>query len=349
MDASASRRSRDGLRSCRVVPSKVRRCARRAARPRRAHAVGPRAHAVVAAGAHRSRRRSVHTPPREPDSIAAVMKVTPRAPSDFEGTRRAHLRRLAPLDLGRDRLGAAGANVGERLEIALAMPGGMRLTAAAAAPAPWPARVITCGASPNGKQVQHIRRFLLPLEPAFVAVDRRRAARSRCRARPGRPTACRARRPRSAAASVAVVVDPAAGDEGGQIGAEGLRLQPRDEAREIVGMRADVADRAAARLRRVGAPRGLLRPAASSRVVSQSCGWLPPGPPDRARLPARTRPRASRTSGWPVRLRVRPNTRPVRRTVRTKSRASSTVVVIGLSQITWMPASRNALAAGWWR
>src|SRR5439155_1007876 len=40
--------------------------------------------------------------------------------------------------------------------------------------------------------------------------------------------------------------------------------------------------------------------------------------------------------------------RPVRRTVCTRSSASATVVVIGLSQITSMPRSRNARAIAWW-
>jgi hypothetical protein len=40
-------------------------------------------------GGYSARRRSVHTAPRELDSTAAVMNLTPRAPSSTEGTRRA--------------------------------------------------------------------------------------------------------------------------------------------------------------------------------------------------------------------------------------------------------------------
>src|SRR3989475_8083800 len=43
-----------------------------------------------------------------------------------------------------------------------------------------------------------------------------------------------------------------------------------------------------------------------------------------------------------------PKTRPVRRTVCTRSSASSMVVVIGLSQITSIPRSRKARAMAWW-
>jgi hypothetical protein len=35
--------------------------------------------------------------------------------------------------------------------------------------------------------------------------------------------------------------------------------------------------------------------------------------------------------------------------VRHSASASATVVVIGLSQITWMPCSMNAIATSWWR
>src|SRR5438876_11781187 len=45
---------------------------------------------------------------------------------------------------------------------------------------------------------------------------------------------------------------------------------------------------------------------------------------------------------------MRPKMRPVRRTACTRSTASSTVVVIGLSQITSMPRSRKARAMAWW-
>src|SRR5438094_3181371 len=45
---------------------------------------------------------------------------------------------------------------------------------------------------------------------------------------------------------------------------------------------------------------------------------------------------------------MRPKTRPLRRTACTRSTASSTVVVIGLSQITSMPRSRKARAMAWW-
>ena len=63
-----------------------------------------------------------------------------------------------------------------------------------------------------------------------------------------------------------VVVDPAAGNERGNIRGEGLDLEPGHERNEVLRVAADVAECASARELRVGSPRGLLLAVTLDRV-----------------------------------------------------------------------------------
>jgi hypothetical protein len=100
---------------------------------------------------------------------------------------------------------------------------------------------------------------------------------------------------------VAVVVELAALHEGREVGAERIDVQAGDVAREVFGVRADVAHAAGgAAALRVGAPAACFWPVASSRVESQPCGYstttLRIGPS----APLRTSSRACFTIGLPV-------------------------------------------------
>ena len=175
------------------------------------------------------------------------------------------------------------------------------------------------------------------------------AGRSRCRARPGSPTACRARRWRSAAAPArcrrarrpATKVLSSARELG--------RIEPGDEVGEVEGVGADVADAAAGA---GSAPGRCARRPASGRWPRAA----------RSASPARTRParRGSRRArpsahhaggpGAPSDSRcscsVTANSAAAPAASASRRRASASVVVSGLSQITWMPASRKASATG---
>ncbi len=97
---------------------------------------------------------------------------------------------------------------------------------------------------------------------------------------------------------VDVVIDLAAFDEGVDIGEHGIQLEAGDEGREIVGMGPDIADGAAARLFRIGAPGGLLLAGLLDRIgqpVLRILGLHDRGS-RRARRPA-TICRACRTIG----------------------------------------------------
>ena len=98
---------------------------------------------------------------------------------------------------------------------------------------------------------------------------------------------------------VAVVVELAAFDEGGEVGGEFADLQAGDVFGEVLGVRADVADAAGgAAALGVGAP---ARPASGRRlrcrVASQPCGYSTTTLRILPSLPAATISRASLTSG----------------------------------------------------
>ena len=110
-----------------------------------------------------------------------------------------------------------------------------------------------CGGLPSGVKRSGSGSSWRQSSPACC---RRRAGagRSRCRAPPGSPRACRARRRRSAA-SRGRCRRAAGRHEGAEIGAQLAHLQAGDEAGEIEGMRADVADAAAGARRCAGSVR----------------------------------------------------------------------------------------------
>src|SRR5919108_2911870 len=109
-----------------------------------------------------------------------------------------------------------------------------------------------------GEGQQEIGPLLVPLESALVAVDPDLEVVLIA----GRDLACPEHAPRAARIAqkdIAVVVDPPPRDEGREVGAQPFELQAGDERRKVIGMAADVADRAARpRLRRIRAPGRLL-------------------------------------------------------------------------------------------
>src|SRR5690606_32414199 len=115
-----------------------------------------------------------------------------------------------------------------------------------------------------------VRIILAPFEPRLLAIDPQLQpvlATHRYLARPQHAAGPAL----EAQQDIDVVVEFPAGHEAREVGTHRLRLEPRDEAGEVVGMGADVADGpAGAGARRVGAPGGLL-------VVSFGL-HRPPGP-----------------------------------------------------------------------
>ena len=225
----------------------------------------------------------------------------------------------------------------------------MRVTRAAAGPAPAPPRAD----QPRRLAERGVARGSSgPPAPIRGRPSRHRraaAGRSRCRAPPGSPTACRARRPRSAAGYGRCRRARRPGTKVVRSAATSLELQAGDEAGEV--------DRHGCRCRRCSRRRrsasGSVRqpacfcPVSSSRVVSQSCGYstcttrsVPSSPAATicARLPHH------RIAG--VVVGEHEHARRGSRPAAPAACASSSVVVSGLSQMTWMPASRKALAAG---
>src|SRR5207344_1296077 len=103
-----------------------------------------------------------------------------------------------------------------------------------------------------------VRIGLRPLDPALRAIDPELQpvlVAGRHLARPDHALGAAL----EAQQYVGVIVEQAPLHEGIEIGSERIELETADEAGEIVGMRADVAGRAAnARLLRVYAPRRLL-------------------------------------------------------------------------------------------
>ena len=140
-----------------------------------------------------------------------------------------------------------------------------------------------------------------------------------------------------------------AGDEGGEVGAQALQPQPGDEGGEVHGVGGDVAGAAGrARARRVGAPAGLLLARVLELGRQPVLRVLGLDHPDRARAgPSATiwpRLPDHRVAG--IIVGQREHAARLARPARRACARPSSVVVSGLSQMTWMPRSRNALAAG---
>ena len=228
-------------------------------------------------------------------------------------------------------------------------------------PARHPAHARGLGAGPGAAAGEEPLRLAEGREPQVVRVPpaptrsrpcrRRRAgaARSRCRSPPGCTRASPAPRPRSAAGRGRCRPRRRPGTKAWRSAAELLELQPGDEAREVEGVGADVADAAAgAGARRIGPPLGLLL-----------ARWPRPASPA---SPGRTRParRGSSPSSPVAHHRPRlPDHRVAGVVVGEDEErvgllgqpsasffASASVVVSGLSQITWMPRFRKPRAAG---
>ena len=160
----------------------------------------------------------------------------------------------------RDQVGDVAVELGEAFEIAFRMAGGnARCRSRRSATAPAPPRAMMRGGSTERREAAG--GSALPASTRGRPCRRRRAAaaRSRCRARPGWPTACRARRSRSAAASAHCRRARGPARSVDRSAASCVDSQAADELGEVEGVRADVADAAAAPgARRVGAPRRLL-------------------------------------------------------------------------------------------
>ena len=202
-----------------------------------------------------------------------------------------------------------------------------------------------------GREAQVVRVLLRPLQPGLARRRPGAAARSRCRAPPGSPTACPWPRRRSAAVTLRVVVERAG--PATKLVRSALTLSsasPVMKQARFMRVGADVAD-AAGRPGpgRVGAPVGLLLAGVlelGGQPVLGVLGLDHPDPCRAARRPpsgAPAGPSGSRYSCGSARTRS-PTSRPARRACV----ASFSVVVSGLSQMTWMPRSRNALAAAKW-
>ncbi len=187
----------------------------------------------------------------------ASTNATPFTPSSTVGKITSRIRRLARARR-EDGRGGLLVDRGEALEIALGMSrrdtGHARSRGARAGAS---ARDQPLGLA-EGREPEVVRILLGPLQAALRAVDAQYEAvlvAGRHLARPEHA----ARAALVAQHDVDVVVELAALDEGRQLGRDRLRLGSGDEAGEVVGVRADVADRAARTgARRIGAPLGLL-------------------------------------------------------------------------------------------
>ena len=153
----------------------------------------------------------------------------------------------------------------------------MRVTRAAAAPEPGPPRVTMRVGSPSGDQRSSLGFVLQPIEPALGPVDAERSGRSRCPARPGSPTARRARRWRSAAGSARCRRACGPATKVVRSAQQFVDLEPGHIVGEVEGMGADVAERSRRRRRAPG--RRATRPAC--------CRWSRSG---RSASPADIRP-----------------------------------------------------------
>jgi hypothetical protein len=145
---------------------------------------------------------------------------------------------------------------------------------------------------------------------------------------------------------VGVVVQHAPGAEGGQVGGESVKFEIGD-AREIIGMSADVAGRAAsARLLGIGTPGRLFLAGRLDGLGQPILRIFRLYDADVAKLALRhhlARLPHHGIAGVVVR---QDEELAGFLDQRGSFFASASVEVSGLSQMTWMPASRNALAAG---
>jgi hypothetical protein len=145
---------------------------------------------------------------------------------------------------------------------------------------------------------------------------------------------------------VAVVVEAAARDEGGEVGADGLDLEAGHGGDQVLGVRADVADGArGAAARRVGAPLGLLR-AGVLELRRQPA--LVVADDDLAHAPIAPSGRAPRLLDHRVAGVVVGDGEHHAAARRRGDQVVGLLAVCtsGLSDTTWMPASAKALATG---
>jgi len=124
-------------------------------------------------------------------------------------------------------------------------------------------------------------------------------------------------------------------------------MQPGYKARDVVGMRADVAEATAGpALRGIRAPGGLFLSGVLKRGGQPVLRVFDLHDANLSELAVGDH-LAGLADHRIARVIVRESeNQPVWRTMAARSSASSSEVVIGLSQITWKPASRNALAIG---
>src|SRR4029077_12322458 len=151
-----------------------------------------------------------------------------------------------------------------------------------------------------------------------------------------------------------VVVEPAARDKARQVGTHRVEREPRDEAGEMVGVRADVAQRAArSRLRRIGAPGRLLlarRPPTLGEPVLDIVRLPGANVAELARGDHGARLADEGIAGVVVRHReelprlLRQANQVAGFGGRRRSRASARVVASAWSRMTCMPARRNVPA-----
>jgi hypothetical protein len=198
----------------------------------------------------------------------------------------------------------------------------------------------------EGREQERLGRFLRPFDPALVAENAELQAVDRTGGDLTGPehafgAAVEAQH------GVDVVVDLSAGDEGFEIGGKGFSFEASDELGELEGVGGDVAERAAgAGARGIAAPVGLL--------VAGEFG----GEPvlcvfdlDDAEVAevAGLDHRAGLTRHGVAGIVVREDERQAEVATRpARSSACLRVMVIGLSQITGMPALRNSRAMAWW-
>ena len=193
------------------------------------------------------------------DSTTASMNFDPGHAVLHRGHQRRRRVRRAAVELGPDQLGGVAVEGGEALEVAFGMAGG---------DARHPARH---GVGAGAAAADQLRRLAVggeaagssdPPAPSSARPCRHRrgcAGRSRCRVPPGSPTACPLAPPAKRSMTWALSSSGAAGDEGGEVGAQAFQPQPGDEGGEVHGVGGDVAGAAGrARASRVGAPARLL-------------------------------------------------------------------------------------------
>ena len=145
-----------------------------------------------------------------------------------------------------------------------------------------------------------------------------------------------------------VVVEPPAGNEGREIGGDRVELEPGDEQREIMRVHADVGQaRRGAGARGIGAPFRLFLALGVDRMGQPILDIGGVDDADVAEFAGRDHlARLPHHGIAGVVERHREDEVARARRGATSSRASASVVDSGLSQITSIPASRNAFATG---